>query len=146
MRKHNLRPALNRFDPDQSPTRAHAQSIVMQIKASGHIRLMLNCVPDRSATTMFKTILVHLRGTNADRPTLAAAYLFARPFAAHLESLHIRPDFGAMMSRITLAGNDDNPGAVAEIIEATQRAAAQNAQRAADAHMAFCDKEQILKF
>ena len=94
---------------------------------------------------MFKTILVHLRGTTADSPTLAAAYLFARPFMAHLEAFHVRPDFGAMMSRVTFAGNADDPGAIAEIFEVEQANAAQSAQRAADAHAAFCAKEQILK-
>jgi len=94
---------------------------------------------------MFKTILVHLRGTRADNATLTAAYGFARPFTAHLEALHVRPDFGAMMARITYAGNQEDPASVAEIIEAMQETAVQNAQRAAETHASFCEKEQILK-
>lgn len=94
---------------------------------------------------MLKSILVHLRGTNADDSTLAAAYFVARPFMAHLESFHIRPDFGGLVSRMNFARNEDDPGTLAEAFEAMQEEAAKNAQRAADAHAAFCDKEQIPK-
>jgi nucleotide-binding universal stress UspA family protein len=39
-----------------------------------------------------KTILVHLTGTDADKVVLTQAASFARPFAAHLECVHVRPD------------------------------------------------------
>ena len=47
---------------------------------------------------MIKTALVHLRGMKGDAAALTAALQIARPFSAHLECLHVRPDLAALIS------------------------------------------------
>jgi nucleotide-binding universal stress UspA family protein len=89
---------------------------------------------------MIKTILVHLRGTKGDAATLSAALQVARSFGAHLECLHIRPDWGTLVSRAAPAGMDE---ALSGAIEALQKESAESAQRALDAFTRFCDDEHI---
>jgi len=89
---------------------------------------------------MIKTILVHLRGTKGDAAALSAALQVARPFGAHLECLHIRPDWGTLVSRAAPAGMDE---ALTGAIETLQKESADSAQRAFDAFTRFCDDERI---
>lgn len=94
---------------------------------------------------MLKTILAHLRGTNGDTATLAAALAVGRLFSAHIEALHIRPDIGSLIAR-TRPGTDEFDGsAIADAVEQLQEQAAREAQRASDAYEAFCHKEDILR-
>ena len=89
---------------------------------------------------MIKTILVHLRGTKGDAATLSAALQVARSFGAHLECLHIRPDWGTLVSRVAPAGMDE---AFTGAIETLQKESDESAQKAFDAFTRFCDDEHI---
>src|SRR4029453_14027130 len=92
---------------------------------------------------MIKTVLVHLRGTKSDAPTLSAALQIARPFAAHLECLHIRPNLADLISRAAPATMDDDTDALTKIVEQLQKASAESGQRAWDAFTEFCIHERI---
>jgi nucleotide-binding universal stress UspA family protein len=89
---------------------------------------------------MIKTILLHLRGTKGDAATLSTALHVARFFGAHLECLHIRPDWGTLVARAAPAGMDE---ALTGAIEALQKESAESARRAFDAFTRFCDGEHI---
>lgn len=91
---------------------------------------------------MIKSVLVHLRGTQGDAATLTAALQVARPFAAHLECLHVRPNLAVLISRMALTIVDDS-SAMTKIIENHQKEAAKAAQRAVDAFSDFCGRERI---
>ena len=91
---------------------------------------------------MFKTILVHLRGTAGDAHTLETAQTVALPFAAHLECLHVRPDFGHLVRDVNLVADDDG-GAVTSAVEYLRQRSAKSAQRASDAYSVFSKKYQL---
>jgi nucleotide-binding universal stress UspA family protein len=91
---------------------------------------------------MIKSVLVHLRGTQADTATLTAALQIARPFAAHLECLHVRPNLAVLISRMSRTIIDDS-AAMTKILENHQKEAAEAAQRAVDAFADFCGRERI---
>jgi nucleotide-binding universal stress UspA family protein len=92
---------------------------------------------------MIKTVLVHLRGTKGDAANLCAALQIARPSRAHLECLHVRPDWATLVSRAAPAGMDDDTDTISRIIETVQKDSAEAAQRAFDAFTRFCDDERI---
>ena len=92
---------------------------------------------------MIKTVLVHLRGTKGDAATLSAALQVARPFGAHLECLHIRPNLAALISRAAPATMDDDTNALTKVVEHLQKESAESAQRASDAFTEFCVHERI---
>jgi nucleotide-binding universal stress UspA family protein len=91
---------------------------------------------------MIKSVLVHLRGTRGDTFALSAALQVARPFSAHLECLHVRPNLAVLTSRIAPAMIDDSD-AVSKIVEKQQKEAAEAAQRALSAFGDFCAHERI---
>lgn len=92
---------------------------------------------------MIRTVLVHLRGNRGDAATLNAALQIARPFAAHLECLHIRPDFSALIARAIRGDMDEDGDAIGKAIETMQRDSAASAQRAFDAFTELCDRERL---
>ena len=92
---------------------------------------------------MIKTVLVHLRGTKGDAPTLAAALQIARPFAAHLECLHIRPDLAALLSRVRPAILEGEADAIARAMTVVQEEGARSAERASHTFAQFCTAEDI---
>ena len=92
---------------------------------------------------MIKTLLVHLRGTSGDKSVLAAALILARPFAAHLECLHIRPQLKRLVSRAAVTEMGEDLGAISEVLETLKKQSSASAQRAADAFATFCDAENI---
>jgi nucleotide-binding universal stress UspA family protein len=94
---------------------------------------------------MFKSVLVHLRGTIGDNAVLTAALQVARPFAGHLECLHIRPNLAQMASKVAVVEIDDDANAVVEMLEALQQQSAESAGRASDALAEFCTKEGIIR-
>ena len=94
---------------------------------------------------MIKTILVHLRGTKVDAASLTAALQVARPFGAHLECLHIRPDFAALISLARPAILEGETDAIARALRSVEKECAESAQRASDSLMAFCANEGIPK-
>ena len=94
---------------------------------------------------MFKTILVHLKGTSGDKSSLAAAYALTRPFTPHLEALHIRPDIETLMARASMSGSEGDTIALADMVDAMQEQAARLAQQASDTYDSFCRDEQIVR-
>ena len=94
---------------------------------------------------MIKTILVHLRGTRGDAASLTAALQVARPFGAHLECLHIRPDLAALISLARPAILEGEADAIARALKSVEKEAAELAQRASGALMTFCANEGIPK-
>ena len=74
---------------------------------------------------MIKTVLVHLRGMKSDAANLSAALQIARPFGAHLECLHIRPDLAALISRTAPATMDDDTDTLTKMVEQRQKESAQ---------------------
>jgi len=94
---------------------------------------------------MFKSVLVHLRGTKADASALAAALQAARPSAAHLECLHIRADLGSMISKASVMELDDDANAMVDMLDTMKKQNAEAAERASEAFAAFCAKEGILR-
>ncbi|MEY4880009.1 MAG: hypothetical protein RJB62_1478, partial [Pseudomonadota bacterium] len=78
---------------------------------------------------MIRTILVHLAGTKADDAVLRQAMALARPFAAHLECIHVRPSTGQIVSIAATGGvgldMTTNVGEIANVLEGatTERAA-----------------------
>jgi nucleotide-binding universal stress UspA family protein len=94
---------------------------------------------------MIRTVLVHMRGTKGDAATLSAALQVARPFAAHLECLHVRPDLAALIALATPADMDRDGTAITRAIEHLQKESAVSAQRASDVFAAFCVNERIPK-
>lgn len=94
---------------------------------------------------MIKTVLVHLRGTKGDVATLTAALQVARPFAAHIECLHVRPDLAALISLARPAILEGENDAIARAMRTVEKEAAESAQRALDSHLEFCAREGIPK-
>jgi nucleotide-binding universal stress UspA family protein len=90
---------------------------------------------------MIKTVLVHLRGTKGDAATLSAALQVARPFAAHLECLHVRPDPGTLITRAAAAEIDAS--ITMKMLNDLQKQAAESAERAFAAYSAFCADAEI---
>ena len=78
---------------------------------------------------MFKTILVHLSGTQTDDATLSTAYQIARLFDGHMVCLRVRPDTSAMLGQA--AGAAMAPSvAVAEMLEMLRRKDAEQTEKA----------------
>ena len=78
---------------------------------------------------MIKTILVAATGDPSDTATFAAALAIARPFAAHLDVLHVRQDPVALAVAMT---TDAGGGALAAgLIEQLEKDAR---EREAKAH------------
>jgi nucleotide-binding universal stress UspA family protein len=92
---------------------------------------------------MIKTILVHLRGESCDAATLSAALQVARPFAAHFECLHVRPDLGALIARARPAILEGETDVIARAVESVKKESAESAQRASDTFSTFCIQERI---
>ena len=94
---------------------------------------------------MIKTVLVHLRGTKGDAASLTAALQVARPFGAHLECLHIRPDLAALISLARPAILEGETDAITRALKSVEKECAESAQRASDSLTAFCANEGIPK-
>lgn len=85
---------------------------------------------------MIKTILVAATGNESDAATLAAALAIGRPFAAHLDVLHVRLD---AVSVAVAMSTDAGSGALTEgIIEQFERDAREREAKARDIFNRFC--------
>ena len=85
---------------------------------------------------MIKTILVAATGSDRDAATFAAALAVARPFAAHLEMLHVRQDPVALAVAMT---TDAGGGALAAgLIEQLEKDAQARERKAHDIFSRFC--------
>jgi nucleotide-binding universal stress UspA family protein len=85
---------------------------------------------------MIKTILVAATGTQSDAASFAAALAIGRPFAAHLDVLHIRLDaIGVAVAMTTDAGG----GALtAGLLEQLERDAGERERAARESFTRFC--------
>jgi nucleotide-binding universal stress UspA family protein len=86
---------------------------------------------------MIKTILVAATGSDSDAATFAAALAIARPFAAHLEMLHVRQDPVALAVAMT---TDAGGGALAAgLIEQLEKDSHEREAKAHEIFTRFCD-------
>jgi hypothetical protein len=81
----------------------------MQIKQ--HRMISVVCIHSiRPEVKMIRTVLVHLMGTSGDHAVLTTAQAVARPFAAHLECVHIRPDLARIPAGEGVTEEDKDRG------------------------------------
>jgi nucleotide-binding universal stress UspA family protein len=93
---------------------------------------------------MFKTILVHLRGTSGDKTVLSAALEAARPSAAHLDCVHIRPNLGNLISRVAF-DLDEDTDRITESLDTLRKLTDDVARAAAQAFADFCANESVTR-
>ena len=85
---------------------------------------------------MIKTILVAANGNASDAANFAAALALARPFAAHLDVLHVRLD--AVSVAVAMSTDVGSGALTAGIIEQFEQDARDRATKARDAFARFC--------
>ncbi len=90
---------------------------------------------------MIKTILVAATGNEADAAAFAAALSIARPFAAHLDVLHVRLDAASIAAAmITDAGSG---GLTSGLIERFEQDAREREVKAKDIFTRFCTEAGV---
>jgi nucleotide-binding universal stress UspA family protein len=72
---------------------------------------------------LFKTILVHINGSRQDEAALALTWRVGKPFASHIDAMHVAPSFAEMAAK-TLSAAGDSP-ASSEAFELQRIVAAQ---------------------
>ena len=90
---------------------------------------------------MIKTILVPSIGRDTDNAVFASALAVARPFAAHLEVLHVRVDAAAMA--VTMAAEAGGATMVGGLINQIEAEAAQREEAAKQLFERFCEREGL---
>jgi nucleotide-binding universal stress UspA family protein len=90
---------------------------------------------------MIKTILVPSTGRDTDNAVFASALAVARPFAAHLDVLHVRVDAAAMA--VTMAAETGGATMVGGLINQIEAEAAQREEAAKQLFERFCEREGL---
>jgi nucleotide-binding universal stress UspA family protein len=90
---------------------------------------------------MIKTILVPSTGRDTDNAVFASALAVARPFAAHLDVLHVRVDAAAMA--VTMAAEAGGATMVGGLINQIEAEAAQREEAAKQLFERFCEREGL---
>ena len=90
---------------------------------------------------MIKTILVPATGSETDVPVFASALAVARPFAAHLDFLHVQVDAAAMV--ISMASEGGGAAMVGGLIEQIETEASQREEKAKQLFQSFCERQQL---
>lgn len=90
---------------------------------------------------MIKTILVPATGSAADSAVFASALAVARPFAAHLDFLHVRVDPAAMA--VGMAVDGGGATMVGGLVERLDEAADRREARARQLFDEFCAGERL---
>jgi len=90
---------------------------------------------------MIKTIFVPSTGRATDDAVFASALAVARPFAAHLEVLHVRVDAAAMA--VTMAAEAGGATMVGGLINQIEAEAAQREEAAKQLFERFCEREGL---
>jgi len=85
---------------------------------------------------MIKTILVAATGGDSDAATFAAALAIARPFAAHLEMLHVRLDPVAIA--VAMATDAGGGALTAGLIDQLERDSRERERKAQETFTRFC--------
>ena len=90
---------------------------------------------------MIKTILVPSIGRDTDNAVFASALAVARPFAAHLDVLHVRVDAAAMA--VKMAAEAGGATMVGGLINQIEAEAAQREGAAKQLFERFCEREGL---
>jgi nucleotide-binding universal stress UspA family protein len=85
---------------------------------------------------MIKTILVAATGNQSDAASFAAALAIARPFAAHLDVLHVRLD--AVGVAVAMSTDVGGGALITGLIEQLERDAGERERAARESFTAFC--------
>ncbi|HUC09731.1 MAG TPA: universal stress protein [Stellaceae bacterium] len=89
---------------------------------------------------MIKTILVPATGTDVDRAVFASALAIARPFAAHLDFLHVRVDAISVAMTATSEGGTVMMGGLLDRLEEEGETRERRARQIFDE---FCARERL---
>jgi nucleotide-binding universal stress UspA family protein len=90
---------------------------------------------------MIKSILVPATGNDADAEVFASALAVARPFAAHIDFLHVRLDVARFQA--TLSPEVSSGRFVTDLIKVMEEEAEQREQRAKASFESFCRHEGL---
>jgi len=90
---------------------------------------------------MIKTILVPATGSDSDSAVFASALAVARPFGAHLEFLHVRPDAAAMA--VAMASDGGGATMVGSLINRLEEEADEREKKANQLFQGFCEHEGL---
>lgn len=90
---------------------------------------------------MIKTILVPSTGSDSDTAVFASALAVARPFAAHLDFLHVRVDAAAMA--VSMAADGGGATMVGGLVERLDDEAGRREARAEQLCRQFCEREGV---
>ena len=86
---------------------------------------------------MFKTILVAASGTDDDAAAYAAALAIARPFAAHIDALHVKLD--AVTTAVAMTTDAGSGALTAGLIDRLEQDARERETKAHDSFTRFCN-------
>jgi len=92
---------------------------------------------------MIKSVLVHVTGTDCDRPVLAAGLDIARLYSGHLECLRVVPDPAALAASAAQLAMGASM-VLADTIATIEREAHEKTQRARDIFNDFVSREKIV--
>jgi nucleotide-binding universal stress UspA family protein len=90
---------------------------------------------------MIKTILVPATGSDRDNAVFASALTVARPFAAHLDFLHVRPDAAA--TAVAMASDGGGATMVGGLIDRLEEEAGRREEQATRLFDGFCAREGL---
>ena len=90
---------------------------------------------------MIRTILVPATGSVRDSAVFASALAVARPFAAHLEFLHVRQDAAA--TAVSMAADGSGATMVSGLVDRLEEEADAREQRAKQLFQGFCEREGL---
>ncbi len=90
---------------------------------------------------MIKTILVPATGSDTDTAVFASALAVARPFAAHLDFLHVRIDAATMA--VSMAGDGGGAATVGGLVDRLDEEATRREGRARQLFEQFCAREGL---
>jgi nucleotide-binding universal stress UspA family protein len=91
---------------------------------------------------MIKTILVPATGSATDTAVLTSALAVARPFAAHLDFLHVHADAAALAT--TMASDGSGAAMITGLIDRIEEEAGQREERAKQLFQRFCARERLV--
>ena len=91
---------------------------------------------------MIKSVLVPIAGNDDDNARLHAALAVARPFAAHIDALHVQPDAVQLAMAVASAGYEGASMATG-LIEQLKEDAQRRVAMARKAFSAFVEQERL---
>jgi nucleotide-binding universal stress UspA family protein len=93
---------------------------------------------------MFRTILVHLTGTECDGAALTTALQIATPFSAHLTCLRVTPDPAALIAQATTI-DMGTAMVLADTLGAIEQQASEHTNKARAIFDQFCGRHDIVR-